>query len=70
MIKCPNHDNHDNGHHTTKIISHVKVVQVPGVQQPQEIPQGYWDVTTTCCYSVTNDYAGARFDQTTNTIIQ
>ena len=51
MIKCPNYDNHDNGHHTTKIISHVKVVQVPGVQQPQEIPQGYWDVTTTCCYS-------------------
>jgi hypothetical protein len=40
------------------------------IQQPQEIQQGYWDVTTTCCYSVTKDYAGARFDQTTNTIIQ
>lgn len=42
----------------------MKVVQVPvPIDQPQEIPQGYY-------YSVTNDYQGACFDQTTNTIIQ
>jgi hypothetical protein len=70
MIKCPNRDNHDNGHHTTKIINRVKVVQVPRVERPQEIPQGYWNATTPYCYSVTKDYADECFDQTTNTIIQ